>query len=114
MGISYRELPGGALRITADNAGRADLADATRAGGYHRAESEVAESIVGNGLEFVAPEHIGALTDAPIIAEGFGFTDEGEPELSEGAKVWWFPDYQVRDPWALLRDTGRVDFTLAA
>lgn len=114
MGINYRELPNGWLRITADNDGRRTLSERYRVGGYPQAEAEVAADIVGNGLDFVAPQHIGALTDSPIIAEGFHVDDDGEPQLAADAKVWWFPDYMVRDPWDILRRTGRVDLVLAA
>ena len=111
--MHYFELVNGDLRITADQDDRADLAYAYGEGGYPRAEATVIDRIVGNGLDSVAPEHIGALTDAPIFADGFSFNDAGEPLLEADAKVWWFPNYMVRDPWAQLRDTGRVDFTLS-
>lgn len=112
--MRYEELPNGALRFIANNDDRADLAYAYKEGGYPRAESTVIDLVVGNGLDFVLPEHIGALTDSPIFAEGFFFDDDNNPHLEDDAKVWWFPDYAIRDPWAELRNKGRVDFTRAA
>src|SRR5690606_28563066 len=107
--MHYTILPSGGLRFVASNEDRSDLARAYDEGGYGKAEALVIDQVIGNGLSFVAPEHIGALTNAPIFAEGFSFDDNGKPHLVSDAKVWWFPNYQVEDPWARLRDTGRTD-----
>src|SRR5512135_475580 len=46
----------------------------------------------------VAPETIGAMTDAPIIAEWVDHDPEsGEPRVDDKARVWWFPNYMVED-----------------
>ena len=76
---------------------------------------EIAEMILdrcNDGPDFILPEWVGAMTDAPIIAEHVNFTDDGTPEI-EG-RVWWFPSYMVTDPWRELADTGVVRFTLGA
>jgi hypothetical protein len=52
------------------------------------------ESVVCNGLSWIAPEDIGALTDAPILGE-VGEDEQGEPIYHE---VWWYPSYDVRSP----------------
>jgi hypothetical protein len=102
----------GNLVITADNEGRRDLAEAYAAGGYDRAEMEVAESIVPNSeLMFIPPEQVGALTGSPILGEA-AWTDDGGMDVY-GA-VFWFPDYMVRDPWEELKNKGRVVFINAA
>jgi len=107
--ISYK-VTERALTFMADNEGRADLAAAYRAGGYPRAESEVLSATGGNGLEMVAPEDIGALTSAPIFSDDFGRADSGE--VAHCGRVFWFPDYMVRDPWEELKNKGRVVFPI--
>lgn len=108
-------IKGNTLIITADNAARADLADAYRSGGSFRAEQEVSEGL-HEKWEFISPEDIGALTDAPILCDcdGMDYTDDGERIIRNDAKVAWFPNYMVTDAWASLRNTGRVAFTIAA
>jgi len=43
----------------------------------------------------VPPEDIGALTAAPILSDEIVRDDEGR--LTEAGRVYWYPDYQVRD-----------------
>jgi hypothetical protein len=60
----------------------------------------------------VDPADIGALTSSPIICDDAWTThDDGTFELYPEAQVWWFPNYQVEDPVAILRETGEVVFT---
>ncbi len=113
---------GGALILTADNEGRAELADAFREGlrsdgpcGYVRAESVVMEAL-HEQWEFIAPEEIGALTDAPILADCDGLEWSGDDQgriVRPDAVVAWFPDYMIRDPWRELANRGRVAFEVA-
>jgi hypothetical protein len=107
MSIRTKITPNGNLLITADNAARRDLAEAFASGGYYQMEMVVNEDIE---LTFIPPEAIGALTDAPIIGEAV-INDDGDYEGF--GNVWWYPDYQVSDPWEELRRRGRVIFTLA-
>lgn len=83
--INVQVLPNGNMLLTADNDGRA-----------------------------VSPEAIGALTDSPIIcAEIFQPVpdDEGESyNVDPEAVFYWFPNYQVCDPWEQLKNCGRVEF----
>lgn len=67
--------------------------------------------LIGNGWTSVAPEWIGALTDAPIVTNDFTLSDSGETTVH--GRVWWFPNYCVEDPIETLVDTGRVVFTYA-
>ena len=67
--------------------------------------------LAGNGWDAVAPEWIGALTDAPIVTDGCTWHDDGSHEVY--GRVWWFPDYIVQDPIEALVDRGRVVFTAA-
>lgn len=110
-------LPNGDLRITADNATRAGLAEAYRSGGYYEAESLMLE-FMRNGwnempLDIIPPENIGALTDAPILAEAEYPDDGGGPVPYPESPVWWFPDYCIIDPWEELKNKGRVIFDRA-
>jgi hypothetical protein len=61
-------------------------------------DSEIFDEL---GLFPVAPEHIGALTDAPIVS----FDDCENPET-----VYWYPDYQLRDWRDELISEGYVRF----
>jgi len=56
---------GNGMRLTLGNEGRAELAEALR-DGYARGESLVGEWL-HEAFEFIRPEEIGALTDAPIL-----------------------------------------------
>lgn len=106
-----------ALVITADNAGRADLADRMRSARpqcspYYYAESMVADWL-HEAYEFVDPGHVpGAMTDSPILVDcdGLYYPDNGERIIGESARVFWFPNYMVQCPWETLRNRGRVEF----
>lgn len=115
--INVRILSNGNLLFTADNFGRAALSDAYHMGGYPRAESDVFSEIEP-AWRAVAPEAIGALTDAPIVcAEAFQPMpdDSGESyDVDPEAVFYWFPDYAIRDPWEELKNSGRVIFQRAA
>lgn len=113
-------LPNGDLRITACNEVRAGLAQAYRDGGYYGAESLaiecIREALPGYSPELIPPENIGALTDAPIIADdadflcsadGYGFVPCPE------SRIWWFPNYAIIDPWEELKNRGVVVFDRA-
>lgn len=104
--------PNGALLITANNEARAELAQAFRDGGYPKAESAVIDGL-HERYSWVRPELIGALTDAPILTEyqSVNYADDGVMSVDPDAKVWWFPGYEMRDPWRELADKGRVVFT---
>lgn len=112
-----RILPNGDLLLTADNAIRSGLAEAYRSGGYPEAESLVLE-MLRNGccqmhLDLIPPENIGALTDAPIVAEA-DYPDDGSgPVPYPDSPVWWYPDYAIIDPWEQLKNKGRVVLTRA-
>lgn len=65
-----------------------------------------------NGRLFqVRPEWIGALTDAPILADDLSTEDDGTAIVY--GRVWWFPNYMVESFAETLIDTGSVVFTAA-
>ena len=114
--INTRTLPNGNLLLTADNETRSDLAHAYRSGGYPRAESDVQDGL-HEVFAFIAPEDIGALTEAPILTpyDECEFPDDGHGFTPlPGAPVYWFPDHAVRDPWQELARKGRVEFQCAS
>jgi hypothetical protein len=103
MGISYHETLGGDLVFTADNEARGELAYAYRQGGYFRAEMDVLDAVCGGDICRAYPEDVGALTNSPLF-EGGSF---------EKPSYWWFPNYQITDPWNELKNKGRVVFSKA-
>jgi hypothetical protein len=50
----------------------------------------------------VPPEDIGALTAAPILSDEIVRDDNGR--VVEAGRVYWYPDYAVRDEIEGLRD----------
>jgi len=74
--------------------------------------------MLGDSYTFVAPENIGALTDAPILTDAPNYEDVFSapnfgPTVYPDSKVWYFPNYMIEDPWFTLVKTGKVVFTLA-
>jgi len=63
-----------------------------------------------SSLEWVSPEEVGALTDAPIFGE-VDRDDHGN--LTKVHDLWWFPKYETIDPVQELREKGKVFFTHA-
>jgi hypothetical protein len=59
-------------------------------------------------LYLVAPEHIAALTDAPILTNEMLIEDDGEVLVT--GKVWWYPDYAVQHFGEELHKQGSVNF----
>lgn len=110
--MNHKVLANGDLLLTAGNADRSALAEQCRKG-YYQAECHIAECY-HERLYFVSPESIGALTDAPILCDDMDYSDcqlSAVPQAD--ARVWWFPDYMVRDPWQELARYGRVRFSRA-
>lgn len=101
------------LIITADNDGRAALADAYRSGGYRGAESEVAQAFhEAYELRDADDTPDAWLTSAPFIidADGVNYCDNGQFTVWEGTPIFQFPDYAVEDPWETLKNRGRVEW----
>ena len=64
------------------------------------------ESLIANSeLSWISPEHIGALTDAPILG-----IQGASGELGDVDQAWAFMDYALRSPQDDLADKGRVRF----
>lgn len=53
------------------------------------------------------------LTEAPCISEHALMRDDnGKQSIQPGDRVWWYPDYGVRNPLDVLLDRGVVEFPL--
>jgi hypothetical protein len=51
------------------------------------------------------------LTEAPCIAEhALIRADDGRQSIQPGDRVWWYPDYGIRNPLDVLLDRGEVEF----
>lgn len=110
---AHHDKAGKRLILTADNASRAELADAYRRGGYRYAEGVVAEGLHEAYEPRDADDTPDAwCSDAPYLidCDGIAYADNGETPVYIGTPIFAFPDYAVIDPWARLRDCGRVIF----
>lgn len=92
----------GDLQITADHDERNQLREDRGADADFESDkytAEMLEPVICNSeYDWVLPEEIGALTDAPIL----GTRDqEGKPEA-----CFWFPNYQVTSPQRELHEHG--------
>lgn len=98
------------LKITTDSEGQAELKEMGEGVQSDDVMYDVFEPVVCNGLAWVAPEDIGALTDAPILSDDSKDDDDKYPE---DAKFYWYPSYQLKSPLCDLRDFGEAIFTQA-
>lgn len=117
--MKFNILPSGNLELAIeDDLDREELQES-----YDKAQNHRDHGVLADLLEFtgwtpngrlyqVAPESIGALTDAPILTDDMSFSDDGRQEVV--GKVWWFPNYQVESFAETLIKAGRVVFTQAA
>lgn len=73
---------------------------------------DACEALTANdSFDWLRPEEIGALTDAPIIAQDVERNDTGEL-VSTGA-IFWYPQYETTDEISELMERGRLIFTRA-
>lgn len=77
--------------------------------GYINTWHELNEWEFCNGWCSVNAEQIGALTDSPIISS---MLVNKTSQVNE-AKIYWFPDYMIRNEVSELLTNGSVLFTLA-
>lgn len=102
--VSAEELPNGDLKIVAvDKEGIEEATDFV----------DAIEQLWTNGYNMIAPEDIGALTDAPIIGKDPKQGEEDKLIWDENSKDWWFPQYETVDPLEELKTKDEVIFTLA-
>jgi hypothetical protein len=102
--VDLRKTDAGDLEISLTEKGRASFAaieEERNAHGIHVALCALLEDHLGNGWEMVPPEDIGALTAAPILSDEIVRNDDGR--VVEAGRVYWYPDYAVRDEIEELR-----------
>lgn len=116
IGIKCEVLENGDLRLQADEETRAYIAECEETQfGYWNTMASLFEHYATNG----GFEHFDAgeadpfvgLSSAPCIAEGMDYPDEGGREIV--GRLWWFPDYAVRDDLEELQRTGETIYRLA-
>jgi hypothetical protein len=114
--LTLKILPDQSLRLTADNATRAQIKELReRDQGDVTILSDLTESYwtnggfcpfdAGDGRPFVG------LTSAPCIAEDMDYGDDGKPAIR--GRLWWFPDYMIRSCVEELLTRGRTTFHFA-
>ena len=115
-------IEGDRLILRANNAMRHELAAAYKGNapgislnGYAAAEMLLCEygyNGANGGLAFLPPERLPeAMTEMPLLAD---WCINDDDSTTVWGKVYGFPGYCVTDPWARLRDTGRVEFVCVA
>jgi hypothetical protein len=70
---------------------------------------ELLEEHLTNGLEWINPDDLGAMTDAPILSDVVERDEDNK--ITSCDYVWWYPNYQVSSPLDELKENGRVIFT---
>jgi hypothetical protein len=112
--VTYEITEKVALRIKLDPSERENLRemlDNAKANRRGDILGDVIEGMLANGFQWVQPKDIGALTDAPIISDEADFDDFGD--LVKIGRVFYYADYQVKDPVEVLYEKGEVIFDVA-
>jgi len=103
--VDLEKAPDGNLHIRLNRSGRrrfAEIREQRNAYGIHAALCALLEDHLCNGWEMVPPEDIGALTAAPILSDEVSRDEDGR--ITEVGRVFWYPDYQVRDEIEEIRE----------
>jgi hypothetical protein len=109
--MKHTVLPNGDLHVTLDPADDREEIAKWRGNEWWELFADGGLRLQGEGWSYVAPEWIGALTDAPILTDDCTYHDNGEHEVC--GNIWWFPNYQVEDVIDTLIRDGAVTFTRA-
>lgn len=101
----------GDLTVTLTPAGRAEIEDA-RSGGVGDDVTLwlLLEWHLCNGWGLFEADELGALSNAPVLADGWDVDAQGRPDVIDG-KWWYFEPYQVRSVVDDLRRHGVAIFT---
>jgi hypothetical protein len=113
--INYTETEN-ALNISLNSEGLEEIADIIdKASDYTTIWLDITEYERCNGeFEFILPEKIGALTDAPIIGFGTYWDDNGEVEETEETRYYWLENYAVFDEMEALRNGETITLIKAS
>ena len=96
--VDLRKTARGDLEIRLNRNGRrhfTDIREQRDTFGINAALYALLEDHLCGGWEMVPPEDIGALTAAPILSDEISRDDQGS--VTQAGRVYWYPDYQVRD-----------------
>jgi hypothetical protein len=86
------------LRLVPTKEGRREARHLMNRGvGSDRALIELLEDHLGNGWDILAPEEIGALTEAPIVAESDEIFRNDRNEVVLAGKIYYFDKYAILD-----------------
>lgn len=102
----------GQLVISLTPAGKQEIEEAIADGKNIDSDAymyELFEHPLCNGWFNVAPEEIGALTNAPIFSDNIERDDDGN--VVNVDCVYAYMDYAVRSPVEVLREKGEVIFS---
>ena len=109
--VDLEKAEDGNLHIHLNRSGRrhfAEIREQRDAYGIHAALCALLEDHLGSGWEMVPPEDIGALTAAPILSDEVSRDEHGR--VTDVGRVYWYPEYQVRDEIEELREHLRIIF----
>lgn len=118
--MKHQILENGNLMLIADSFDIEDLKELKEEHGEHfpadSIEIEFLQDLTSNSeLQWISPEEIGALTDAPIlgIRRGDNEFEEGESEgdSEEITQAWGWMDYQVKSLQEELLEKGYAILT---
>lgn len=76
--------------------------------GINAALLALLEHHLANGWEMVPPKDLGALTSAPILSDEIERDEDGQ--ITAAGRVYWYPDYAVRDEIQELREKISIVF----
>ena len=96
--VDFEKTADGNLHILLNRNGRrhfAEIQEQRDALGINAALYALLEDHLCGAWEMVPPEDIGALTAAPILSDEIVRDEEGR--VTEAGRVFWYPDYAVRD-----------------
>lgn len=106
--IDWKETPQ-ALTIKVNEVLQNELKEVVAMGGFESndAFNDLTDALQQDGIELIAPEEVGALTSAPI----FGRVERDDRgKLLSANPVWWYPQYETKDPIEELAKNGQVVF----
>ena len=109
--VDLQKTDSGDLRIVLTENGQANfetIEEERNSHGINAALFALLEDHLCNGWEMVPPEDLGALTAAPILSDEIVRGEQGR--LVEAGRVYWYPDYAVRDEIEEIRTKSAIVF----
>jgi hypothetical protein len=67
---------------------------------------ELLEEHLTNGWDWINPEDVGALTEAPILSDTADYDDNGN--LVDIKRCWGYMDYMIYNPIEQLLKNGKI------